>query len=62
LTAVSGREKEFSMHRRHLLMGAAALLCAPALARAEVKPYDPKTFAVAQERGENIVLAVNASW
>ncbi len=51
------------MHRRHLLVGAAALLCAPGLARAaEVKPYDPKTFAAAQEAGENIVLAVNATW
>ena len=51
------------MHRRHLLIGAAALLCAPALARAaEVKSYDPKIFAAAQEGGESIVLAVNASW
>ena len=44
-------------------MGAAALLCAPAWARAaDVKPYDPKAFAGAQEAGESIVLAVNASW
>ena len=51
------------MHRRHLLVGTVAILCTPALARAaEVKPYDAKTFAAAQERGENIVLAVNASW
>jgi hypothetical protein len=51
------------MDRRRLLMGAAALLGAPALARAgEVKPYDPKAFAGAQEAGESIVLAINASW
>ena len=51
------------MHRRHLLMGATALLCAPSVARAaEVKPYDPKAFGAAQEAGQSIVLAVNASW
>lgn len=51
------------MQRRDLLLGAAALLCAPGLAHAAgVKPYDPKGFASAQEAGESIVLAVNASW
>jgi hypothetical protein len=52
------------MRRRHLLAGAVALVVVPPrVARAaEVKPYDAKAFAAAQEAGQSIVLAVNASW
>lgn len=52
------------MHRRHVILGSLALIAGvPRAARAEaVKPYDPKTFAAAQETGQGIVLAINASW
>ena len=52
------------MHRRHVILGSIGLVLGrPLVARAAaVKPYDSKAFAAAQEAGQSIVLAVNASW
>ena len=51
------------MHRRHLILGACALALMPAsTAMAEVKPYDAKAFAAAQEAGQSIVVEVHAPW
>ena len=52
------------MHRRHLVLGAIALMSTPVLpARAgEVKAFDPKAFAAAQEAGESTVVFVHAPW
>jgi hypothetical protein len=51
------------MHRRHLILGALALTLVPASAGvAEVKPFDTKAFAAAQEAGQSIVVEVHAPW
>lgn len=52
------------MHRRDVLVGAAALLCAPAAlaSAADVKAFDAKAFAAAQEAGQGIVVHVHAPW
>jgi hypothetical protein len=52
------------VHRRHLLIGASALLLLPsrfASAGAE-RDFDPKAFRAAQETGQSIVVQVHASW
>jgi len=52
------------VHRRHLLIGASALLLLPARragARTE-RAFDPKAFRAAQEAGQSIVIQVHASW
>ena len=51
------------MHRRRLIIGVFALTLVPASARAaEVKPFDAKAFAAAQEAGQSIVVEVHAPW
>ena len=52
------------MHRRQVLIGAAALVVCPVRpARAgEVKSFDAKSFAAAQEAGESTVVFVHAPW
>ena len=51
------------MHRRRLILGALALGFVPAPARAdEVKPFDAKAFAAAQEADHSIVVEVHAPW
>jgi hypothetical protein len=59
-----GREKERVMHRRDVLLGAAGLLvaCAAPLNAAEVKDFDAKAFAAAQEAGRSVVVSINAPW
>jgi len=51
------------MQRRQLILGAFALTLVPASAvMAEVKPFDAKAFAAAQEAGQSIVVEVHAPW
>ncbi len=52
------------MHRRHVVLGSLALLLGPALsARAgDVKEYDAKAFAAAQDAGQSLVVFVFAPW
>ncbi len=52
------------MLRRHLLIGAATVLVASTVpARgAEIRDFDAKTFAAAQEAGHGVVVHVHAPW
>lgn len=51
------------MYRRYLILGALSLTLVPASTRAaEVKPFDAKAFAAAQEAGQSIVVEVHAPW
>jgi hypothetical protein len=49
--------------RRVILAGLAAMVVAPSgPARADVKPFDAKAFAAAQDAGKGIVVHVHAPW
>jgi hypothetical protein len=52
------------MLRREVIVGSAALLLLPArpASAAEVKDFDAKAFAAAQEAGQGIFVHVNAPW
>jgi hypothetical protein len=52
------------MQRRQLLIGSLALVVAgpDVVCAAEVKPFDAKAFAAAQEAGQGIVVHVHAPW
>ena len=52
------------MERRQLIIGVLGIMAAaPRLAgAAEVKPWDAKEFAGAQESGQGIVVYVHAPW
>ena len=51
------------MNRRHLLIGASALMLLPvARARATVRDFDPAAFQAAQDAGQGVVVYVHAPW
>jgi hypothetical protein len=51
------------MRRRQLILGAFAITVVfPLAAVAEVKPFDAKAFAAAQEAGQSIVVEIHAPW
>jgi hypothetical protein len=51
------------MHRRQLILGALAFtFVSTSASMAEVKPFDAKAFAAAQEAGQSIVVEIHAPW
>ena len=52
------------MHRRDVLIGSVAVLAASAgpASAVEIKDFDAKAFAAAQDAGRGIVVWVHASW
>ncbi len=52
------------MHRRIIALAVLAIVvtAGPAIASADVVPFDAKAFAAAQEAGRSIVVAINAPW